>query len=227
MCHFWSVTPSSPTPYHKHLHTLTHTATQRMAEPERRTCCDGSEVAMREEPIVCFYLWEKRTHNRASANLSRSIKLRCCTWSASSTSGREYTTHPRGDFFFYSKSVYHIFSTHKGTKSNILKINLLLLRSFIPLKAKTLIHHFPRKNKKNPQKKPEIVDFSATESLSLFRKAGLAGRWQLCYQSATKWKNRRSRILSGQESGHRRRKCVIVPTSSPDSLLTNSLINLK
>lgn len=140
---------------------------------------------------------------------------------------RIHNTPQRGFFFFSSKSVYRIFSTHKGTKSNILKINLLLLRSFIPLKAKTLIHHFPGKNKKNQKKPPEIMDFSATESLSLFRKARLAGRWQLCYQSATKWKNRRSRIVSGQESGHRRRKCVIVPTSSPDSLLTNSLINLK
>lgn len=84
-------------------HTHTHTPAQRMAEPERRTCCDGSEVAMREEPIVCFYVREKCTDNRASANLSGSIKLRCCTWSASSTSGREYATHPRGDFFFSLK----------------------------------------------------------------------------------------------------------------------------
>lgn len=131
----------------------------------------------------------------------------------------ENTQHtPEGIFFFLPKSVYCIFSTHKGTKSNILKINLLLLGSFILLKAKTPIHHSP--GKKTKQKNGEFEPFK--ESKTCRKMTTLLSK---CYEMT--WKKRRSRIVRGQEPGRRSRKCVIIPTSSPDSLLTNPLINLK
>lgn len=134
---------------------------------------------------------------------------------------------PQWGLFVSSISVYRIFSTHKGTKSNILKINLLLLRSFIPRKAKTFIHGFPGKTQKNGNSEPlgnrEFEPFKESETC---RK--MTTLLSKCNRMTSKWKNRRSRmVLSGQESGRRRRKCVIIPTSSPDTLLTNPLINLK
>lgn len=36
-------------------HTPAHTRTQCLAGPERQICFDGSELAMREEPIGCFH----------------------------------------------------------------------------------------------------------------------------------------------------------------------------
>lgn len=80
-----------------------------MAGAEGRSCCDGSELAMREEPIVCFYLGEKMQREQTECepqqvNQTQMLYLPCLLKSAS-----EYATHPREDFsflcffFFFSK----------------------------------------------------------------------------------------------------------------------------
>lgn len=94
-----------------------HTHTQRMAGAEGQRCCDGSELAMREEPIVCFYLWEKMHRQQTECkslqvNQTQTLDLPCLLKSAS-----EYATHPREDFLFsFFPSVHSMFSAHEGMK---------------------------------------------------------------------------------------------------------------
>lgn len=104
---------------HTYTHPYTHPHTHKhcMAGAEGRSCCDGSELAMREEPIVCFYLREKMHGQQTECksqkvNQAQTLDLPCLLKSAC-----EYATHPREDFLFsFFPSVHSMFSAHEGMK---------------------------------------------------------------------------------------------------------------
>lgn len=47
-----------------------------LAGPGRRACCDGSELAKREEPVRCIHRRGRCTDNRQRGNPNKSIKAR-------------------------------------------------------------------------------------------------------------------------------------------------------
>lgn len=84
------VTCSSSLPCLPLSHKHQHTQSQWMAGPERRMSCDGPELAMREEPIGCFPLWETCSNNRvvtSTGHSNISARQQCLH-----RSGHEYDT---------------------------------------------------------------------------------------------------------------------------------------